>query len=242
MAKKVTVRKLQQLTGLLNFIGRAVVPGRAFTRRLYAKMGTLLKPHHHVRVDSEMRCDLQVWRQFLRLDNAVVRPFIDLAQTLEATQIQFYMDSSSTIGAGGFWNGHYFYLKWPSWLKSLDLSIGYLELYALTAGILLWSHELKNKRIVIFCNNQSVVHMLNNTTSKCKYCMILIRMIVLAGLRNNVRFFGRWLSTGQNYLADALSWGEISKFKKLAPAGTDTLPTKLPHCLWPIPKVWFLVK
>ena len=35
-AKKTTVLKLQQLTGLLNFLCRAVVPGRAFTREMYS--------------------------------------------------------------------------------------------------------------------------------------------------------------------------------------------------------------
>ena len=33
-SEKVTVLTLQQLTGLLNFISRAIVPGRAFTRRM----------------------------------------------------------------------------------------------------------------------------------------------------------------------------------------------------------------
>ena len=35
--KKATVKELQSMTGLLNFLNRAIVPGRAFTRRMYAK-------------------------------------------------------------------------------------------------------------------------------------------------------------------------------------------------------------
>ena len=34
--KKTTVRKMQQICGFLNFLGRGIVPGRAFTRRLYS--------------------------------------------------------------------------------------------------------------------------------------------------------------------------------------------------------------
>ena len=34
-SKKVTLKELQQLCGFLNFLGKAIVPGRAFTRRLY---------------------------------------------------------------------------------------------------------------------------------------------------------------------------------------------------------------
>lgn len=42
-AKKVKVKELQKLTGLLNFLCRAVVPGRAFTRRIYAKFNKMKK-------------------------------------------------------------------------------------------------------------------------------------------------------------------------------------------------------
>lgn len=69
-SKKVKVLQVQQLTGLLNFICRAIFPGRAFTRRFYAKIaGNNLKQHFHIRVDNEMRADLLVWKTFLNGDN-----------------------------------------------------------------------------------------------------------------------------------------------------------------------------
>ena len=37
--RKVTLLQIQQLCGFLNFLCRAIVPGRAFTRRLYPKNG-----------------------------------------------------------------------------------------------------------------------------------------------------------------------------------------------------------
>ena len=57
--KKVTVHKLQSLCRFLNFLDRCVVPGRAFTRRLYAPLtNPKLKPHHHLRITTEMRLDI----------------------------------------------------------------------------------------------------------------------------------------------------------------------------------------
>ena len=41
--KKITVQDVQSLVGLLNFMGRAVVPGRAFTRRMYAKITSIYR-------------------------------------------------------------------------------------------------------------------------------------------------------------------------------------------------------
>ena len=39
MKSKATVKEIQCLTGLLNFLTKAIIPGRAFTRRLYSKIG-----------------------------------------------------------------------------------------------------------------------------------------------------------------------------------------------------------
>ena len=68
-AKKITLHQLQKICGFLNFLCRCVIPGRAFTRRLYVhteNKDNKLKPHHHLRVTSEMKADLLMWRQFLR--------------------------------------------------------------------------------------------------------------------------------------------------------------------------------
>ena len=58
-SKKVTLNQLQKVCGFLNFLGRCVIPGRAFTRRLYTYTSSdKLKPHHHIRVNNEIREDL----------------------------------------------------------------------------------------------------------------------------------------------------------------------------------------
>ena len=56
ISRKVTLIQLQKICGFLNFIGRAVVPRRAFTRRLYVYTSNdKLLPYHHIRVNREMR-------------------------------------------------------------------------------------------------------------------------------------------------------------------------------------------
>ena len=64
--KKITIHRLQKLCRFLNFICRAIVPGRAFTRRLYVHLvGNNLKPHHHIKITGEMKVDLRFWSEFL---------------------------------------------------------------------------------------------------------------------------------------------------------------------------------
>ena len=80
--RKVTVLDYQKLCGILNFLCRAIVPGRAFLRRLYLT-NTNLKPHHHVKITNENRMDLLVWKEFLNNPECYYRPFMDI-QDLQA--------------------------------------------------------------------------------------------------------------------------------------------------------------
>jgi hypothetical protein len=63
--RKVTLRELQSLCGLLNFACQVVVPGRAFLRRLFDLCRGLRKPHHPVKLTVCVKEDLKAWEQFL---------------------------------------------------------------------------------------------------------------------------------------------------------------------------------
>ena len=45
--KKATVKDLQSLCGILNFLGRVVFPGRTFTRRMYSKYAGFVNMGSH---------------------------------------------------------------------------------------------------------------------------------------------------------------------------------------------------
>ena len=58
--KKITLCSVQSLVGSLNFVCRAISPGRAFMGRLIALTRGLIKPHHRVRFTTGARLDLHV--------------------------------------------------------------------------------------------------------------------------------------------------------------------------------------
>ena len=262
--KKATVKELQQLAGLLNFINHAIVPGRAFTRRMYAKFAgcvkfskamqrsfnhhkheeqsTFLKPHHHIRLDGEFKRDCKMWETFLSSgNNAICRPFIDLNETLSADQLSFFMDAAkgSDLGFGGIFNNHWIIGQWESdFIKTNNQSIEFLELFGVVIAVYAWITELRNKRIVLFCDNESVVHMINNSSSSCRFCMVLIRKLVLKGLEFNTRIFAKWIAGSKNVFSDLLSRQKVSKFKCLAGKDIDPYPAKLHADLWPLSDLW----
>ena len=195
--KSATVKQMQSLAGLLNFLNRAIFPGHAFTRRLYAKFSSLidnktsskikLKQHHHVRLDQEFKNDCRMWCSFLNvaLTQGMCLPFVDLEITMQALELDFFTDSAKGVdlGMGGVFGGQLFFARWEeNYIKSCDPSIGYLELLAICVGVFIGSEELRNRRVVVFSDNQSAVQMSNDTSSKCKNCMFLIRQLTLHSL------------------------------------------------------------
>ena len=247
--KKATVKQLQVLTGYLNFLTRAIFVRRTFNRRIYAKYSNRdrkLKQHHHVRLDSKFKFDCQVWSMFLsnHRNAAVCRPMIDLDSLQTADQLRFFTDASARhdLGMGAVYNDRWFFAQWePDYIKSKKPSIEYLELLGVAAGVLTWSNLLKNRRIVIFCDNQAVVAMINNMTSSCRNCMVLLRMVALDNLVNNRRVFAQYISTSKNDLADSLSRLQFSRFKKLIEEKgikMNKFPDTIVPSVWPATHLW----
>ena len=224
--KKATIQEMQELCGYLNFLCKAIFPGRLFMRRMYAKYSqnltgnTKLKPYHHVRLDAEFKADCKVWLNFLddssSLSSLVNRPMVDiLAPAVTAKEIGFLSDAST----------------------AKNLGFGCI-LTILT--ILTWQNDsrLVNNQIVIHCDNMSVVYMFNGMTSGCLQCMKLIRIITLNNLKFNRRIHARWISTKDNELSDVLLRDQMGRFCRLGKNMNDR-PDIMSSMIWPIGKIWY---
>ena len=192
---------------MLEFLYRAIYPGRAHAGRFHSKtIGK--KQHHHIRIDAEMREDARKWLDFLQQDNsAVCRPFVDFSVNSE--EIKFFSDASGSAISGVlgcFFDGRWCYARWEdNFIQKDNPGIAYLELYARTVAVLLWSHLLENKRVVIFCDNEAIVHSVNKKSPPCRNSMKLIRLRMAKSLKHNVRYFCKYINTKRNLLADNLS-------------------------------------
>ena len=235
---KITLNQLQKICGFLNFIRCAIVPGRAFTQCLYAYTATdmKLKPHHHIRINAEMKSDLTMWQCFLRHPSI----YLDFTKYFSANEVDVYSDASRNLllGMGDICGTAWMFQQWDSeFIKTHQPSIEYLELFALVTVVINWVHHFRNRRIILFCDNMSIVHMVNNTSSSCKNCMVLIRKLVLTSLIENTRIYARYVASKENCRADLLSRMKVSTFKLRFP-DTDQHPTPVPDELWPMKKLW----
>ena len=208
--KKLTLNQLQKICGFLNFLCRVVIPGRAFTRRLYryTSGSHKLKPHHHLRINGEMRDDLRMWLRFLNDPSAYCRGFMDFDKTWNAEEIKMFSDASKNpkLGFGSICDRLWTFSQWDSdFITEHNPSIEYLELFGVLVSVINWLHHFKNQRIILFCNNQSMVSMINSTTSSCKNCLVLIQLLVFHSLKHNVRVFACYITSKANKPADFLS-------------------------------------
>ena len=244
--RKATVKEIQQLTGLLNFLTRAIYIGQTFTRRMYAKCSgkTNLKPYHHINLDPEFKEDCKVWLKFLEQNKitTVSRPYIDLKSVLEAKTLQFFSNASlkRTFGIGACYMKEWAYAQWPEgFIESKKPSIEYAELLGLVITVYIWSDKLANQRVQVFCDNQTVIVVVNNTTSSCKNCMVLVRKLVLRSLEYNFRLFATYVKSADNEIADSLSRLDFRRFDILAKKHRlQNTPELIPRELWPPTKIW----
>ena len=249
--RTVTIRFIQKITGTLNFLNRVIVPGRAFTKRLYSRLkvkdgqGNPLKQYHHVSLNSEFKKDCQVWQVFLNTSqpNQLCRPFTDLEAFKMAVDVGFYTDASlnENLGFGGVFGNRFIVGRWSSqFIRSQKPSIGYLELFALVAGILTWGENdsLCNTKIIVHCDNESVRHMVNKFAANGAQEMKLLRLLALDGLKYNRRVLVKYVKTSKNTLADALSRMNFSKFWKHAPKTMNQTPDLVNPLIWPIENIW----
>ena len=118
--------------------------------------------------------------------DAVCRPYVDLTINKMARVLNFYTDTSASEIKGGlvcFFEKRWIKGKWDTeFLQVAKPSIEFLELAALCIAVFAWGTYFRNERVIIFCDNEAVVSMVNNSMSSCKRCMRLIRLLTLKSL------------------------------------------------------------
>ena len=106
---------------------------------------------------------------------------------------------------------------WPSWVKAINPSIAFMELFPIVIAVELWGGLMANKRVKFWTDNQSVVAIVNRQTSKCPHIMSLVRKLVLAALHANIQFKAAYVEGTLNGISDALSRFQTQRFRQLAP-------------------------
>lgn len=227
--RKVKLKELQSLIGLLNFTCSVVLPGRAFLRRLIDLTKGVHYPHHYIRITKSCRQDISVWLKFL--DDFNGRTFFLDERWLSTTPLTLYTDAAGSKGYGAIFGTHWFYGEWPDNWKPLN--IAFLELFPIAIALRVWGCEMSNQFVTLFTDNAALVDVINKQTSKHSMIMVLVRDLVLTSLRHNIVFRARHVPGVENTWADLISRLQIEEFRKVFPEA-DAVPTLVPETLLPL--------
>ena len=102
--KKVTLKEMQSLNGLLNFACSVIRPDRAFLRRLIDLTVGVRLPNHCIRLNREVKEDLKTWLSFLLNFNGRYFFLDDL--WLNSSKLNLFTDASSAHGFGAIIGSH----------------------------------------------------------------------------------------------------------------------------------------
>ena len=226
--KKVTLRELQSLIGLLNFACSVIVPGRAFLRRLIDLTMGHSKPQHFIRLTQTSRADLRICHQFLCDFHG--RSFFLDDVWLDSEVLHLYTDASGSLGFGAIFGTQWFCGRWAD---RVSISLSVLEFFPFLLSILIWGGSMRNRRILFFTDNEALVHVINRSSFRNPRLMFFVRHLVLACLHYNILFRARHVPGVHNQLADSLSRLQVQRFRKLATQYVQPIPTVIPLTLQP---------
>ena len=164
--KKVTLKDMQSLIGLLNFTCSVVVPGRTFLRRMINLTVGVRRPMHMIRLTSAVKGDLHLWLQFLTQFNGKSF-FLDFVW-LSSDMIHLYTDASGSLGYGAVFGRNWLYGAWPKRWSSLNIVI--LEMFPIVISVEIWANRLANKCVTFHTDNQALVEVINKKTTEDKNC------------------------------------------------------------------------
>lgn len=211
--RSATKRRLLSLIGKLTFVARVVRAGRIFTRRLIELSKKPKFLHHRVRLNKDARADIKWWQQYLPLWNGVSY-FYD-EHWINSHQLNLWTDASDW-GIGSMLGTQWFSIKLNS-VKWKNRPIAWRELYAVVTAAATWCEQLRGKRILYYCDNMAVVAIINSGVSKCSAMMILVRELFYISAQHGFEWTSEFLGTAENSCADALSRGEVCRFRELVP-------------------------
>lgn len=201
--------ELQSLVGIVQFARKVVIPGRTFLQRIINLARGVPSCFHHIHLNREFFKDTNMSKVFLSDWNGPSF-FLNSSRT-PTPDLELYTDAASSVGFGGFLKGH--------WFRGSHLRLDKVSIFPLFSPVI-WQPLFTGKRLQFWCDNESVVSIINSGHSKSPRIMDLVRCSVLISIKHNFLVRARHVPGVSNGIA-----GAISRFQmqRLAPVA-DQMP------------------
>ena len=221
--KKVTKGEILSLVGLLQHATKVVRCGRTFTARMYATVAKVQELHYFTRLNREFKSDLAWWHVFVQHWNGL--SMLQSPNLCPPTQITIQTDASGSWGCGAVCNHHWLQWQWPDAWASKDIMAK--ELVPVVLSCAVWASLLKQKNVLLQCNNLILVTAINKGSAKAPIVMHLLCCLWFFCTYFNITLTASHIPGVANTSADQLSRNQVVEFFRTC-HDASTLPTPLP--------------
>jgi hypothetical protein len=146
--------------------------------------------------------------------------FLD-PKTTSSIDLQFSTDASSTVGCGAVFGNEWFSHQWSADMINLPDSMkstALLEIIPIVIAAAIWGSRWERKRILLFCDNQATVNIVNKGRSSSSFIMSFMRRLTLFAMQHHFLLRAVYISSLDNGPADALSRFQLTRFRELVPS------------------------
>lgn len=218
-----TKRQLLSIIGKLAFAAKVIPAGRFFVRRLLDCAHSVPHLDQPLTISQDAALDMEWWHTFAAQWNG--RAFFLDSMWLPSPNMQLYTDASSEVGLGAFWAGRWLQMRWTPLMR--PESIQWKELFAILVACRAWGHLWRRKRLLVHCDNMTVVHIWRSGMARSPHLMPLLRDLFFVAASHNFHVNIEHIPGVDNAIADSLSRYQMPRFHTLAPQA-DVHPTPLP--------------
>jgi hypothetical protein len=128
------------------------------------------------------------------------------------------LESDAFLGGCGGWfldRREYFHVVFPSHVLNQNININQLELLVVMVCVTLWNTHLFKKQILIKCDNQSVVMVLNSGSTRDLFMQTCLREILFFAAKFHFEIRAIHFPGVENRVADLLSrWHMNCSYKE----------------------------
>ena len=188
-------RDLQSLLGRLLYVTKCVKASRPFLNRMLELLRQADKQEKVVLTEDFHR-DLNWFARFLIKFNGVAFFFHD--------PVHFHIELDASLQGLGAVCGTEVYAV-PIELGHKGYQIVHLEMLNILVALRVWTHVWHEKRIVIYCDNQAVVAVINSGKTRDPVLAAITRNIAMLTATHDINLRLVHISGKHNIIADALS-------------------------------------
>ena len=177
-------------------------PARLFTNRILHTLRSLPQ-QGRTSLDAGFFRDVNWFCKLLDTYNGVTKIHLP-AQT----SAKLYVDASLK-GIGAYVDVWAYHARIPQCCQQI-LSIVHFEMLNVIVAFRLWGEEWKDQDMTVFCDNQSVINVLNNGRSRDPFLSACVRTLWLSQAKHNIQVSVSHISSQDNLYADTLSrWDQF---------------------------------